>query len=234
MESINKFRCFLQISCLISVCFLGTAIWIKKLVIKHHIFRSKCIKSPQDHIYWYMVWYHRYHGIIFIKSQPISNACFMYDSSHCTIQTDLKILGLELVTGTLLPTVWEPSVKNPNIFNKCGKTPTLKFSTHYAISSKEIYVLITWAQSGKENIPNEKNFLMCLIKLYFTQALYLKNTFLHVIILQLVLLWKQNVFTSSPRQSTLLTFRGNGSSYKLYGLLCPHLYSSGVSTRPGG
>lgn len=45
----------------------------------------------------------------------------MYDSSHCSIQTDLKILGLKLVTGTLLPTVWEPSVKKPNIFNKCEK-----------------------------------------------------------------------------------------------------------------
>ena len=67
----------------------------------------------------------------------------MYDSSHCSIQTDLKILGLELVTGTLLPTVWEPSVKKTNIFNKCEKTLTLKFSTHYAKSSKEIYVLIT-------------------------------------------------------------------------------------------
>lgn len=67
----------------------------------------------------------------------------MYDSSHCSIQTDLKILGLELVTGMLLPTVWEPSVKKTNIFNKCEKNPTLKFSAHYAIRSEEIYVLIT-------------------------------------------------------------------------------------------
>lgn len=69
-----------------------------------------------------MVWDHRYHGIIFIKSQPISNPCFMYDSSHCSTQSDLKIPGeivRELVTARLLPTVWEPSVKGTNIFNKC-------------------------------------------------------------------------------------------------------------------
>jgi len=43
----------------------------------------------------------------------------MYDSSHCSTQTDSEILGLELVTARLLPTVWEPSVKRTNIFNKC-------------------------------------------------------------------------------------------------------------------